>query len=326
MNILIIGSEGFIGGFLIEKLMARGHSITGMDVRPERGVKKYKYFQGDILDPDGLSGAMRGQDLVINLAAKHHDFGISREEFFQINEQGTKNVLAVMSRQGIGKFIFFSTVAVYGEVDGCSSEATPVNPANDYGESKLAAERLIALWLEEDRSREALVIRPTVVFGPNNFANTYKLIDTIYKRRYVPVGPGDNIKSMSYVENLAEAAVFLMEKMAPGMAVYNYSDYDHLTSGEVIDVIHTCLGRKPGSVRIPLKPVLMVTGVVDMLAKVTGINFPITANRIKKLNMRTWHGSDKVRALGFKQKVSLKDGLKKMVDWYRERQRLGNAP
>ena len=317
MNIFTIGSEGFIGGFLVKALLDKGHAVTGMDLRKERGEgPEYKYIQGDLMDREDLSSAMEGVELVVNLAAKHHDFGVSREEFFEINERGTRNLLQVMSQKGVTKLVFFSTVAVYGEVEECSSEETRLNPVNDYGESKLAAERLIEQWAAEDRAREALIIRPAVVFGPDNFANMYKLIDTIYKRRYVPVGRGDNIKSVAYVENLVDMTLFVLERMQAGVEVYNYSDYDHLASREIVDIVHHFLGRRPPRFRMPLRPVLAVTGLIDIAAKVTGINFPITANRIKKLNMTTCHGSDKVRSLGFRQRYSIEEGLRAMVEWY----------
>ena len=322
MNTLVIGSEGFIGQHLISRLIKAGHQITGMDIIPSAGVSKsYTYFSGDIIHKKDLAKAMNGAQLVINLAAKHHDFGISREEFFQINKEGTQRILEAMVERGVKKFVFYSSVAVYGDVAGCSSEATPLNPANDYGASKLAAERLVTTWCAQEAAREALIIRPAVVFGPNNYANMYKLIDTIHKRRYIPVGKGDNIKSVCYVENLVEATAFLMERMKPGAQVYNYSDYEHLTSKRIIDIIYTGLGRKPSKFNIPLGPVLLLTSVIDLLAKITKINFPITSNRIKKLNSMTWHGSDKVRALGFKQKVTLEEGFKRMVAWYLEKKR-----
>ena len=319
MKILVIGSEGFIGGFMTKALEEKGHVVTGMDL-PAPGIRggNYKYLQGDIMRPDDLAQAMTGIDLVISLAAKHHDFGISRQEYFEINEDGTRHILEAMAQKGIKKFIFYSSVAVYGDVQECSHEEMTPNPANDYGESKLSAERLITNWIVRDPPREALVVRPAVVFGPNNYANMYKLIDTIYKRRYVQVGKGDNIKSACYVENLVDATLFLMERMQPGIAVYNYSDYDHLTSRQVVDIIYKYLGRKSPSLRIPLGPVLALTSVVDVLARITKINFPITANRIKKLNSRTWHGSDKVRSLGFKQRITLEEGFNRMVKWYLE--------
>jgi len=317
MNILIIGSEGFIGRTLTDLLIKASHTITGFDLKQgEHSKGKYVFISGDIMDKSGLEKAMEGIECVINLAAKHHDFGISREGFFEINEKGTDNILQAMVNKQIKKLVFFSSVAVYGEVKGCSSEATPVNPANDYGESKLAAERLIGKWYTEDNSRQALIIRPAVVFGPYNYANMYKLIDTIYKRRYISVGKGDNIKSACYVENLAAACVFLIARMQAGVAVYNYSDYEHLKSNDFINIIYACLGRQRSGIRIPLAPVLVVTSVIDLLARITKINFHITSNRIKKFNAQTWHGSDKVREEGFTPEVTLKEGLSRMVEWY----------
>ncbi len=320
MKILVIGSEGFIGGYLTRDLLNRGDEVIGLDSgQADQPRSGYELIRGDLMDTDALRRAAEGADMVINLAAKHHDFGISRDDFFLINEEGTRKILNVLSELGIGKFIFFSSVAVYGDLDHCSNEDCVPNPANDYGESKWAAEKLIQAWVADDPKREVLVIRPTVVYGPHNYANMYRLIDMIYKRRFFFVGKGDNIKTVSYVENLSAAVVFLMDRMKPGMDVYNYADEPHYTSAQIVRFITDSLGRKPYEWHLPLKPILMVTGLVDVLAKVTGINFPITANRIYKINAVTWHGAGKLRRLGFEPQVTVEEGLRRMVAWYREK-------
>ncbi|MFA5261553.1 MAG: uridine kinase [Candidatus Omnitrophota bacterium] len=320
MKILVIGSEGFVGGYLTRDLLALGHQVVGFDVgQADKPRSGYELFPGDLMDSGALRRAAGGADIVINLAAKHHDFGISREDFFLINEEGTRRILNVLSDLGIKKFIFFSSVAVYGEMDRCSSEDCPPKPSNDYGESKWAAEKLIQAWVAADPQREVLVIRPTVVYGPHNYANMYRLIDMIYKRRFFFVGKGDNIKTVTYVENLSAAAVFLMGRLKPGLEVYNYADYPHYTSAQIVRFITDSLGRKPYKWHLPLKPILMVTGIVDVLGKMTGINFPITANRISKINAVTWHGSEKLRQLGFKPAVTVEEGIKRMVAWYEEK-------
>ncbi len=320
MKILVIGSEGFIGGYLTRALLNSGHQVTGLDIgRADEPREGYECVKGDLMDSQALRTAAHGVDMVINLAAKHHDFGVSREEFFQINETGTQRILDVLSELGIRKFIFFSSVAVYGDSDQCSHEECPRNPSNDYGESKLAAEELIEAWAKDDPQRAVLIVRPTVVYGPHNYANMFRLIDTIYKRRFFLVGKGDNIKSVTYVENLVAATMFLLEKISPGLAAYNYSDYPHHASAQLVRYITDGLGRKPYTWHLPLKPILCVTSLVDVLARITGINFPITANRIKKINMMTWHGSDKIRQMGFEQTVSIEEGLKRMIHWYLER-------
>ncbi len=320
MRILVIGSEGFIGGYLTRDLLSRGHQVVGFDIgQPDEPRSGYELMKGDLMDSEALRRAAQGADLVINLAAKHHDFGISREDFFLINEEGTRRILNVLSDLGIKKFIFFSSVAVYGDLARCSDEGCAPKPSNDYGESKWAAEKLVQAWVADNPNREVVVIRPTVVYGPHNYANMYRLIDTIFKRRFFFVGKGDNIKSVSYVENLSAAAVFLMERMEPGMDVYNYADYPHHTSAQIVRFITDSLGRRPYQWHLPLKPILMVTSIIDILARVTGINFPITANRIYKINAVTWHGSDKLRQRGFEPGVTVEEGIQRMVAWYKEK-------
>jgi GlcNAc-P-P-Und epimerase len=317
MKILVIGSEGFIGRFLTQDLLGLGHGVVGLDVRQaEDGRRSYPLVLGDILNETTVLKAAEGVDVVINLAAKHHDFGISREDFFLINETGTKKLLRCLTGLKIRKFIFFSSVAVYGDIPECSSEDKPLTPSNDYGESKLAAEELINAWAAEDSSRSVVVIRPTVVFGPYNYANMHRLIEMIYKRRFLFVGPGDNIKTVTYVENLVDATLFLLSRMKPGIDFYNYADYPHYTASKLVSFINRCLDRKDFSWHLPLKPILLVAGIIDWLGNITKINFPITAKRIAKINAVTWHGSEKIRSLGFVQKVSIEEGLKKMVDWY----------
>ena len=324
MKILLIGSEGFIAGYLMRDLKAKGHEIVGFDVRVEDGGKSgYQFIQGNLLNADQLKSAAQGCDMVINLAAKHHDFGVSHDEFFQINEAGTKVIVDVLSGLGIKKFIFYSSVAVYGMHDEATSELTPRTPCNDYGGSKLAGEHLIEQWSAVDPLREVLIVRPVVVYGPHNYANMFRLIDNMYRRRFVMVGKGENIKSAAYVENLTAATVFMMNHMHPGIEVVNYSDYPHRKSLEIANIIQKELGRSPMGFYVPLGLAMALAFPFDILAKILNKNLPITANRIQKFaQMNTWHGSDKVRSLGFQQQISAEEGLKRMVQWYLSEGRL----
>jgi len=122
------------------------------------------------------------------------------------------------------KFIFYSTVAVYGANDFEADEQTSYAPFNDYGESKLAGEKIIETWASEDAERQILIVRPVVVYGPNNYANMFRLLDNIYFKRFFMVGDGKNKKSTAYVENLVEATLHMMARMGPGIEVFNYCD------------------------------------------------------------------------------------------------------
>ena len=318
MKILVIGSAGFIGQFLVRKLAAANHDVVGLDVNPHPTEMDdiCKCLSGDLCSPHDVMSAAMGVDMIITLAAKHHDFGVSREEFFKVNKAGTQVLLDGAGDQGVKKLIFYSTVAVYGTREEPSTEDMEPRPDTDYGESKLAGERLIHSWCEVDKNRCVTIVRPTVIFGPNNYANVYNLIDVIYKKRFVIVGSGDNIKSVAYVENLVDATIFLMNNLKPGVQVYNYSDEPQMTIKEIVTAISTFMPHGVPEWKLPLWLATTFGSIFDVLGRVTGHNYPITAARMKKFATTTHHLSYKIRNLGFVQPVDTKEGFKRMVEWY----------
>jgi len=203
--ILEIFSGGFIG-YSFQQYINGETTIYDL----EEPFYKYpaRYVQEDVRDAEELAKALNGHEIILHLAARHQDFGISRFEYMNANEGGARAVVQAASKVGIERIIFFSSVGVYGdreiggqrsEVRGRESEVrgqmseittenTPLEPTNPYGESKLAAERVFLNWAKEHSDRSLIIIRPTVVFGPHNRANMYNLIDQIAKGRYINIG------------------------------------------------------------------------------------------------------------------------------------------
>ena len=320
MKVFVTGHAGFIGRYLTEALTARGGTVTGLDKRPfSSSNEKLDSRTGDVLDRDAVMSAMKGCDAIIHLAAEHQDWGISRDEYFEANQGGTKNLLACATQLGIRQFVFYSSVAVYGtSLVPTVEERTPA-PDNDYGASKLAAEKELESWAAADKKNCALVIRPTVVFGPrmNDYSNIFRLVDQIAKHRFLYIGKMHNTKSLAYVENLVDATLYLMQKIAPGVQVFNYTEQTHLTSRQIAAHISKALGVYLPPVSLPLKPMIAAASVLDVAAKRFSVNLPITAARIKKVNTPTHHRSDKLRLDGFEPRFSIYDGLDKACDWYK---------
>ncbi|MGH3631096.1 MAG: NAD-dependent epimerase/dehydratase family protein, partial [Sciscionella sp.] len=157
MRILVTGSSGFIGRFLIPELIAKGHEVVGLDVRvgPEFGGS-FCFIRGNILDAGVLGGAMDGIDLVIHLAAEHKDFGVTDGLYHEVNVEGTKNLLRCAAERAVGKFVFFSSVAVYGSSPIPTHEGLECSPELPYGKSKLLAEHALEEWTQTDRSRSVV--------------------------------------------------------------------------------------------------------------------------------------------------------------------------
>jgi nucleoside-diphosphate-sugar epimerase len=318
MKIFITGHTGFIGQFLTKKLAKKNHTVIGLDLKPpsEDQARICQSFTGSILSREDLSKSVRGADLTISLAAEHHDFGVKRDDYFKVNVEGTGLLLDVASHEGINKLIFYSSVAVYGNQKNPTDENTLPAPNNPYGASKLDAEKVIEKWVAADKRRSAIIIRPTVIFGPNNFANMYNLIDKIYRKKFIFVGKGENIKSVAYVENLVDATVFLIDELKPGIQILNYVDEPQLTIAQTVDIISGYMLHRVPKIKIPLFVAVSFGSIFDLLAKITGHNFPITGARMKKFATSTHHTADKIRQLGFKQNVELKEGFRRMVEWY----------
>ena len=208
-------------------------------------------------------------------------------------------------------------MAVYGDQNSPTDENTIPRPNTAYGVTKLEAEKLVNQWVSEGEDRNALIIRPTVVFGPKNKGNMYRLIRQIDRRLFVPIGRGENIKSVAYVENLVDTTLFLINRGFKGMDIYNYADEPHRSFKEIVDLIYSYLGRSVHKFYLPTKPIL--TGLkpfVFITNKFLGKDFPVTA-AIIKMNKSTYHTARKIREIGFYQKYSMEEGLNRMIEWYR---------
>lgn len=325
MKILITGGSGFIGSYFHRDLRALGRTdLRTLDlVEPDGVAAEATYFKGDIRDPKALDKAMHGVDLVINLAAAHHDFGIAHDTYYSVNEHGSQQVCDAMDRHGVRNAVFYSTVAVYGTAPTPHHEDAPTAPDSPYGGSKLKGEAVFRKWTEKGEGRRCLVIRPTVTFGPNNFANMYSLIRQIDSGRYFRFGDGVNIKSLSYVENIVDATLFLLglkddkpNRHIAEFEIFNFIDKPDLTSTQISDTVSQCLGKKPAP-KVPYGLGMLMALPFDVVIKLTGKNLPISSARIKKLfKTETKFEADKILSTGYQPKVPLKEGINRMVNWY----------
>ncbi|HEY9047948.1 MAG TPA: NAD-dependent epimerase/dehydratase family protein [Ohtaekwangia sp.] len=316
-KILLTGGSGFIGSHF-HRLLPAGTFIN-LDLVKPSFQHEAPFITGDIRKEEDIKKALTGNhvDTIISLAAKHHDFGIGHDEYFDTNEEGTRVICNQATAFGIKNIIFYSSVAVYGIREAISDENMNPQPDSPYGASKLAGEKVLEQWAAEDPERKVLIIRPTVVFGPNNLANMRNLIRQIDSGVYFHLGKADNIKSIAYVENVVEGTMFLMERMKPGVSVYNYADEPQLTAREISNLIAKALGKK---IRITVPPFIgILLGLpFDLIIKLTGKNLPISTSRIKKLGTQTYHSAKKIFAAGFKPKYTTHDGIQKMVTWYKQ--------
>ncbi len=312
----VTGATGCIGSALALKLAEDGWKVTALVRDPARaGFLKEKanvrIVEGDLADRNLMADAMRDCQVVFHLAAKVHAApDTPAEDFFRINVEGSRNVVAAAIESRVERFVLFSTVAVYPESDELIDESTEEAPATAYGASKLVAEE-IAFASDELKTT---VLRLPVVYGVRDRGNVRKLIEAIRRRRYLIVGDGRNLKSMVAVENVVDAAILVANDDLAAGKTYIVADLRPYSQMEIAATIAELSGRgKPKS--FPRWPLLLAGSAADVIGKVSGIRLPISSDRIRKLSNNTIFSAAKIeRELSFKPRIALREGLAKIIE------------
>lgn len=312
MKFSIIGGSGFIGTNLISLLKESG-DIVNIDKNPSAAFGSLT-VNGDVRDIETLEKQMSDEDWVVLLAAEHRDDVTPITLYYDVNVEGTKNVISVMEKKNIKRIIFTSTVAIYGLNKDNPTETDKEDPFNHYGKSKWMAEELLREWYNRDpANRTLLIIRPTVVFGPGNKGNVYNLLKQMAIGKFLMIGKGNNKKSMAYVANVVGFMKYFIEMNKQGYFLYNYADKPDLSTKELVKQAEVSQGKTISSLRIPYFAGYMGGMCFDIASRLTGKKFPISAIRVKKFCATTQFSAEKLHSTGYKAPYSLKDGLDETI-------------
>ena len=307
----VLGGSGFLGRRITELLLSQNRRVVVADVRgSDSHATLWRY--ADLRNVDSLVAALEGVDVVYNVAGEWRDDVRPASRYYETNVDGARNLCAAMEKLSIARHIFASSVSVYPYLEEVMTEDTPLAPENDYGHSKAQAERIFSAWQAADARRMLVTLRPTVIFGEGNRGNVYNLISQLASGRFAMIGSGENSKSISYVENVAEAFCFC-QRLGAGAHLFNVSDQPDFTMHELILKLAGMLGREVPSVRLPY-PVAYGAGLIgDLGAVVFGVNTHLRSVRVRKFCGNTRYSSARLRALGYSQRVPLDNALTRVV-------------
>jgi len=310
---IIIGGSGFIGTKLISELGEQ----NCLNIDKNNSIKYNKNIAiKNINDRDLISVFPESSKTVVLLAAEHRDDVNPISLYYDVNVQGTKNVLDSMDQKGIKKIIFTSSVAVYGLNKKNPDENHPIDPFNNYGKSKFQAEEILREWHNKDPENRSLsIIRPTVIFGEANRGNVYNLLKQISSGKFLMIGSGTNKKSMAYVGNVVAFIKHLIDNEKPGYRIYNYIDKPDFTMNMLVEQVRNDLNQNGSLIRIPEFIGLIGGYVFDLLAKITGKKLPISSVRVKKFCATTQFSADKLDKSGFKRPYTIQEGLKRTLQY-----------
>lgn len=262
-RVLVTGSEGFTGRYMVAELLATGYEVFGMG---SHSSKAPHYMQADLTDAGTLRRTLSEvqPDVVIHLAALAFVGHGDPNAFYQVNLQGTRNLLEAIDVCGKkpDSILLASSANVYGnQAEGVLNESTSPAPANDYGVSKLAMEYMAKTWL----SRLPIIIaRPFNYTGVGQAENfLLPKIVSHYRRKaeVIELGNLDVWRDFSDVRGVTEAYRKLIEKRPIG-EVFNVASGTAYSLREVLALCSDITGYE---LEVRVNPDFVRAGEVKML-------------------------------------------------------------
>lgn len=308
--ITIIGGSGFVGSFLINEL--KNCDVLNLDKNSSPFFDDIS-VKGDIRNFNEIK-INKNTETVVLLAAEHRDDVTPTSLYYDVNVEGTRNVLRAMDKVGVKNIIFTSSVAIYGLNKINPDENHQEDPFNHYGKSKWLAELVIKEWFNKDSfGKSVTIIRPTVIFGERNRGNVYNLLKQISTGKFIMIGKGLNKKSMAYVGNVVALIKDRLEKRESGYQVYNYVDKPDYNMNELVSVIEKKMRLNIPKIKIPYWLGITAGFFFDILSKLLGRKFPVSYVRVKKFCATTQFDASKVHSI-FKSPYTLEKALKKTLE------------
>ena len=280
MNILLTGSSGFLGTYFLQNYSSK------------YTMKTFSFLQDNFQTLD-----IENINTVIHLSALVHQMGgASVEEYEKINVIQTLLLAKKAKESGVSHFIFMSSVKVYGEESQTVyTENSACKPEDDYGKSKLKAER--ELQKLEDASFKISIIRTPIVYGYGVKANIKNLINLVKKISLLPFGAIQNKRSMVYIGNLCHLLDVVIEQQKEG--IFLASDDEVVSTTKLIELIAKNLDKKITFIQIPFFKQLLKL-VKPSFYKRLYESLEVDNTQTKKI-------------LGFKNLYTLQEGISFMI-------------
>lgn len=324
MRVLITGGTGFIGSRLALACLRRGFRVTVLgqennaaEARNRQLIesKGGQFVSAAVTDPECISQAVRGIDAVYHLAAAQHEANVPDMRFWQVNVEGTRNVLEASVRAGIKRFVHGSTIGVYGSLSGEIDENSPVNPDNIYGVTKLEGERLA---LSYRGKLPVVVIRISETYGPGDY-RLLKLFKAIRKGMFFMLGDGTNKHHLIYIDDLIEGLLLAAVVEEAVGKVFVLSGEAPLTTAQMVEIIARELDKKLSRLRVPISPLIAIARLTEAVFKPLGIQPPLHRRRLDFFHKSfVFSVREAESVLRFAPSVSFDRGVAETSRWYRE--------
>jgi nucleoside-diphosphate-sugar epimerase len=217
---LVTGAGGLLGRNLTAELLLRGHRVRAMDIKETDCVPEgAEFVQGDISNAETAEAACVGIDVVFHLAALLPQTRVSQERFSYVNVRGTENMLSAAVSEAVKRFVFSSSVEIYGIPDRVPcNEDSPKKLLGTYSRNKLECEEICEKY-SADFGIEVVKMRMPMIFGPGYWHEKFYLnmFENLSRGKPIRViGKGENRHQVVACSDVVQAYILAAE--TPGAA------------------------------------------------------------------------------------------------------------
>ncbi len=317
---LVTGATGFLGSFVVEKLVQSGARVRCLvrrssrrDFLPENGTE---FILGDVTEPSSLPSAVTDVDYVFHIA------GLIKaprpEDYFRVNYLGTINLLEAcrVHRDRLQRVVVISSLAAAGPSKPGTPivETSPCQPITPYGRSKLQAERAALAYRDQ---LPLTIIRPPTIYGPRDR-------ETLLIFRAVALGlrpalPVRTEVSLVHAADLADGILLAATHPAAVGQTYFMSGDDVLSIDALLQQMALAVGRRGVEVPVPAWALRGAARAAETLRQLGMASLVFDRWKAEEILIGCWACSN-TRAktdLGFTPRVTVADGFADTVRWYR---------
>jgi nucleoside-diphosphate-sugar epimerase len=319
---LVTGANGFVGSHLVDNLLSKGFKVRCL-VRKSSDLKwldkkDVEIFNSGLFDKEGLRIACKDVTYIFHVAGVVKSK--TKEGYFKGNVETTRNLLevALENSSTIKRFLVVSSQTVSGPSTAGNpvNEKTECNPITTYGRSKLAEEQLVLSY--KDRL-PVTICRAPAVYGERD-TEIFIYFQTFSKGLTTTIGFDKKELSLIHVVDLVEGIYLAaMSEKAKG-EIYFISSEKYYTWQEINSITARVLNKKPVIVKVPHFLVYTIASCAQSISIFSSKPATLNIEKAKDITRQYWtcDTSKAMKDLGYRQKISIEDGIKRTCDWYKQ--------
>jgi nucleoside-diphosphate-sugar epimerase len=243
---------------------------------------------------------------------------LAERVYQRVNADAVGHLVDAAAGAGVRRVVHCSTVGVHGDVEHPpADEDAPLEPGDVYQRTKVDGERLG----REAAARtgiELTIARPTGIYGPGD-RRLLKLFRGVARRRFIVLGKGDIYYHLTYIDDLVEGFRLCGEVPAAAGRTYILGGGEVTTLNELVERIARSAGVAPRRMHLPVWPFWIAGAACEAVCGPVGIEPPLYRRRVDFFTKSRAFRIDRARReLGYAPAVSLDDGIRRTLAWYRQ--------